>query len=473
MAVMKIDKTPERTADQWAWLFLLHAFYQNFEWDRGATILMHYWQGEFYDYRDQVYCRFPEDELAVCVRDFLIGPKRFIDPSCIGDYLNIDPCENFSTRLIDEIIRILKMRADVFVSSSRQAPCWLAAPPQGTPATAMLNMGNGLLDLEGALAGKAESLYGYSARWFDMVRLPYDYEPKAVCPRWEQFLDEVMCGDEELKRLVQLWCGYLLTPDTAQHKCLIAVGEGANGKSVLFNVVESMLGEHNVSHVPLEVFGERFALNSTIGKLANIVSEVGDMDRVAEGRLKEFVAADRMTLDRKFQEPQSVKPTARLMLATNNLPRFNDKTDGIWRRIIVVPFRRTFAPHEQDRHLSETLLEERSGILNWAIAGLRRLRETGAFPPARLADAALDDYKTDCNPAREFLLEHYHNSSPGFVTAQEAYQRYLKWCQDTGHRPVADRVFGKEVKRTFPTIERKRFGNREIRQWIYEGLQEV
>ncbi|MBN2211602.1 MAG: hypothetical protein JW709_09430 [Sedimentisphaerales bacterium] len=472
MMMAKELKAPERTADDWARLLILKHYLLNFEWDAGATVMLHYWRGDFYVYQDEVYRPLPEDELAVIVRGFLVHPKVFLTPGTL-ERGAMEPCEKVSARLIDEIIRLLKRRVDVFIPSHQAVPGWLATPPNNTPKRHMLNMGNGLLDLAGALDGDADPLYGYSARWFDTVRLPYDYEPQAPCPQWLQFLDEVFEGDEGLIRLLQCWCGYLLTPDTRQHKCLIAVGEGANGKSVLFRVVEALLGEQNVSHVPLEVFGERFALNATVGKLANIVSEVGEMDRVAEGRLKEFVAADMMTLDRKFHEPQTVKPTARLMLATNNLPRFNDKTGGIWRRIILLPFARTFAPHEQDRELADKLIGELPGILNWAIEGLKRLRTEGTFPQTPTAVQALDDYKIDCNPAREFLLEHYHNSSPGFVTAREVYQRYLQWCTATGHRPVADRVLGKEVRRTFPTVERRRFGTRQIRQWIYEGLQGV
>ena len=89
---------------------------------------------------------------------------------------------------------------------------------------------------------------------------------------------------------MQEWVGYTLTPDTSQQKFLVAEGEGANGKTVFLETHTQLLGPENVSHVPLEMFGMRFQLTSTLGKLANICSEVGEIDRVAEGTLKQFTS---------------------------------------------------------------------------------------------------------------------------------------------------------------------------------------
>ena len=83
--------------------------------------------------------------------------------------------------------------------------------------------------------------------------------------------------------------------------------------------------------------GARFALTPTLGKLANIASEVGEIDRVAEGFLKSFTAGDMMTFDRKHVAPIEALPTARLILSTNNRPRFSDRSGGLWRRMICCP----------------------------------------------------------------------------------------------------------------------------------------
>jgi putative DNA primase/helicase len=117
----------------------------------------------------------------------------------------------------------------------------------------------------------------------------------------------------------------------------------------LLDVLTALLGEENVSQVPLEMFGQRFQLTPTIDKLANICAEVGEISAVAEGVLKQFTAGNRMYFDRKGIPGIERYPTARLILATNNRPRFRDRSMGIWRRILLVPFRFTVPPTKQDR----------------------------------------------------------------------------------------------------------------------------
>src|SRR2546423_12423351 len=110
----------------------------------------------------------------------------------------------------------------------------------------------------------------------------------------------------------------------AAQRLLFLVGEGANGKSVVLAGLHAMLGEDNVSTVPLEDFGKRFATAQTLGKLVNICPEVGELDRTAEGTLKAFVGGDRMTFERKGKDAFTARPTARLVLSTNNVLRVSD-----------------------------------------------------------------------------------------------------------------------------------------------------
>lgn len=229
-----------------------------------------------------------------------------------------------------------------------------------------------------------------------------------------------MPPDERIM-LLQEWFGYCLLPDTSLHKFLLAVGPGANGKSVVFRVLTELLGWENVSHVPLEMFGDRFALGDTIGKLANVVSEIGVLDRFDEGRLKAFVSGDRITVDRKYKEPISVQPTARLMLATNEPPRVHDRSQGLWRRVLYLPFEVTIPTEKQNPRLAEELLEELPGVFNWAIQGLARLREQYRFTEPAAYSRAMQEYRIDCDPVRAFLREYYE-AAPGSAVSM----RYTK-----------------------------------------------
>src|SRR5262249_54524254 len=150
--------------------------------------------------------------------------------------------------------------------------------------------------------------------------------------------------------------------------------EGANGKSVVCAVLQGLLGEGNVSTVPLELFADKFRLAGTLGKLANLVAEVGELDRVAEGQLKAFVGGDAMEFERKFKAAFTARPTARLVLATNNPPAFSDKSDGIWRRMLLLEFGVQIPEEERVAGMDSVgwwaEAGELSGVLNWALAGL-------------------------------------------------------------------------------------------------------
>src|SRR5262249_16909631 len=145
----------------------------------------------------------------------------------------------------------------------------------------------------------------------------------------------------------------------------------------------ALLGADNVSTVPLELFGQRFRLAGTLGKLLNLMAEVGEIDKLAEGQLKAFAVGDPMEVEKKYKQPFTARPTARLMLARKNPPQFSDKSDGIWRRILYLPCTVQIPEPEQVKGMDKPdfwgASGELPGILNWALAGLHDLRTQGYF----------------------------------------------------------------------------------------------
>jgi putative DNA primase/helicase len=341
----------------------------------------------------------------------------------------------------------------------------------------LIALSNGLLDLDALFAGKAEVLLTHTPRWFSSVCLPYPFDADADCPQWLALLQRNLEADKERIALLQEWFGYCQTPDTSRQKFMEFEGEGSNGKSVVCAALEAMLGRANCSHVPLEVFGERFQLTPAIGKLANIASEVGELDKAAEGFLKSFTSGDAMQFDRKHKPPVQAVPTARLVLATNNRPRFSDRSGGLWRRMILMPFRVTIAENDPGRIFGmdkPTWWEasgELPGVFNWALAGLDRLRRQDRFTKSKICEEALAEYRTENNPARLFLSETCGESPGDQTPCGELYQAYRKWCVSNGYSPLADRSFGKEVRRVFPKVERREIGGRGSRIYHYCGLR--
>lgn len=374
-----------------------------------------------------------------------------------------------TTSLVSNVLQALRGR--VLISGDTERPAWVGKSHDGGQVIAV---SNGLLDLHGLMGGMTHGvLRPHSPDWFSPVCLNYPFQPDAKCDGFLRFVDELCEGDSERIALVQEWFGYCLTPDTSLQKMLIVPGDGGTGKKVLVDVLTALLGADNVTHVPLELFGERFQLTATLDKLANIATEIGEIDRAAEGILKAYVAGDRMYFDRKNLAGVQACPTARLMFTTNTLPSFRDRSNGIWRRLLVLPCRVVVPVERQDPRLPETLKLELSGIFNWATEGLRRLRARGRFIEPAVCREALEEYRTDSAPVRAFLGDQVVADPAGLIECTRLYRFYKAWAEDRGHTPpLNDRQFGKEVARMFPRALRKRGSEiADVRPWIYLGIQ--
>jgi P4 family phage/plasmid primase-like protien len=281
-----------------------------------------------------------------------------------------------------------------------------------------------------------------------------------------------MGGDREFVDLLQRWVGYLFRSDLREQKFLLCVGEGANGKGVLSDVIQELVGRDNCSQVGLARFANPFALYATLGKVVNVTNESSHIiEEEAESILKSFVAGDRFTFERKFRDSVHAVPTAKIMISTNALPRFTDKTLGIWRRILLVPFDKTVPEERQIKNLAEEIkAAELPGIFNWAMEGLRKLNRTGFIMPEKSKDL-LEEYRRDADPARAFLLENYTYSPNAYgVECDGLYQEYAQWCGTNGYYALSNRHFGKQVRRMFPDVDRTRPGSGSNRPWVYRGI---
>jgi P4 family phage/plasmid primase-like protien len=382
-------------------------------------------------------------------------------------------CRHVTAAKVNNVIRAV--RSLTVISSEIQPPVWLVTVGQSA-SKSCIPFANGLVDLKALLAGDGldRVLLPHTPDYFCLWSLPYDFDPAAECPRWTDTLSTNQEHDEKRIAILQEWAGYMLLPDTSEQKFVILEGEGANGKSVYCAGIEAMLGLENCCHVSLENFGQRFALTSTIHKLANIVPDCGEIDRVAEGFLKSFTAGDRMTFDRKGKPAVEAFPTARMMIATNNRPRFGDRSGGLWRRMILVPWRRKVSQLERIKGMDKPEYWQASGelpgIFAWAVAGLARLREQGAFTRSELVDEGLDDYRRETNPARSFLQQFVREVPDHSIGCTVLYSHYANWCKLMGYHKINENNFGREVNRIFKKVETKQCREGGERYRRYEGI---
>lgn len=295
-----------------------------------------------------------------------------------------------------------------------------------------ISLENGVLNVEMAADSADLALSPHDPEWFTTGALPFSYDPAATCPRWDKFLAETFEGDPERIQFIEEWMGYCCVYDYSYQQCVILTGRGANGKGVLTKVMVALIGPENCSHVPLESFGERFALEGTVGKLLNSAPEISALDKNAEESLKAVTGADRVGVTRKYRDTLFTHMTARLMFSTNAVPLFEDGSDGLRRRLIIVPFNHQVPQAQWDPQLPDKLYRELPGIFNRALAGLARLRARGSFAIPAASIAFLDRHMLESDPIKMFLDECTSADSSVATGTLDLYKAYQTWHDEQG-----------------------------------------
>ena len=297
-----------------------------------------------------------------------------------------------------------------------------------------------------------------------MTKTNIEWNPDATCPRWLRFLDEIFVNDidkDQKIAFVKEWFGYCLAPDSSLHKFVMMVGAGGNGKSVLLFILVQLVGVANVSHAHIERLDEKYVRAELEGKLVNISSEMSADATIADGYLKAIVAGDIVEAERKYKPSFSFRPYSRLIGSTNGLPRLLDHSEGFARRAIILTFNRIFALHEQDTALEQALLNELSGILSWAVDGLRQLRERKTFDIPQSSIAALAQYRRDSDPVQQFAEECLEPADGCGITPAEIYWHYQDWNRLNGFAAMNKVRFGKRLAEILGDGNKHRSGGKD------------
>lgn len=317
---------------------------------------------------------------------------------------------------------------------------------------------NGILNVESYLKDHDINLFRHDPDYFSTSCLDFDYDPEAESPTFQSILDFAL-PNKEVQRVVQQWIGHNLVYSTELEKIVMFLGKGRNGKSLLLFILRTLLGDDNISTVPLENFGKRFQTYQTVGKLANIVGEVSDSSKFPETAIKSFVSGEPFTADIKFKDPIIVYPTARITVAANNFPYFRDTTDGLWRRIILIAFERQVDIKDvRPEYMTKEFWYESGeikGIFNWALQGLKDLKQNGLQVPQCCKDQ-LEEIKSSINPVESFLSDHLVSDTNGEAVSKEIFERYQSYCFAHGYKVASSAIVGREIKKVFPRAKQEK-----------------
>ncbi|EOU1697240.1 DNA primase family protein [Clostridium perfringens] len=321
----------------------------------------------------------------------------------------------------------------------------------------LVNVRNGLLDI------RDMSFKEHTPSYLSTVQLNVEYNPQVDCPQFKKFLNEVL--DCKLIPLVQEIVGYLLTTNTASQKAFVFWGPARTGKSTLLWVVEYLLlGKKNVSNIPWQEIGDKFKTAELLGKLANVFSDLPSKSIDDTGIFKVVTGEDYLMAEKKNKNPFKFKPFARLVFSCNELPRnYVDRTEGFYRRLIIVPFSRQIEKSKIDKSLKYKFQREKEGILNWALEGLKRLYENNfEFSENELTDGVKKEYKRENNNVISFVEECCELDGLFSCSRIEIYEAYKEFCVEAGLKALSQIKFNKELEGNF-NITRSRSG--KLRSW--------
>lgn len=405
----------------------------------GASILANF-DDDFYSYQDGVW-------IKVELNEFKADVIRFIHQH---DKLKNAKIRNYC----EDVVATIKSIA-ILPKTSKKA-FWINGQYENDTIICLEDC---LFNVDLYLKESEQFTFPHTSKFFTTNKLPLKYDPYSKCDLWKNFLNGIF-DDKEVITLLQQWFGYNLVPDTSIEKFMIFYGQGANGKGVISKMMINLLGKENVSCLGLEAIDQTrsFALSALIGKLANIVGELNEVGKASEGLLKTIVSGENITIDRKYREPLSYTPFARFTFSTNVLPRIMDKSDGIARRLLLIPFEKQFLNEgEQDRRLIDSNFwiesNELSGIFLWALEGLRELKKNNKFIKPKSVQNAINLYLKHTNPTSDFLNSNYAFNHEAIYSRRDLYHEYREWMSENGFSPLNVHNFSNEVKRAFPLIQ--------------------
>lgn len=281
---------------------------------------------------------------------------------------------------------------------------------------------------------------------------------------WDDFLDVVTQNDKEFKNYLQYIAGQAVIGKIYHEGVVIAHGDGANGKSTLFNTIFDVLGDYS-GKIPAEalttkVKNAKVDLAELLGKRFILASETEEGQRLSIGMLKQIASVDDIVAEKKYHDPFTFTPSHLTVLYTNYLPKVGSNDKGTWRRLIVAPFNADIANPQKD--FAEKLIARSSGaVMKWLVEGAQLfLKANYNLPNCKAVEDAIKKYRDENDWVSSFIEDCCIVGKLEKVSGSRLYEVYKEWSTEMGEYVRRNRDFaqalkvaGYESKRTKKCVE--------------------
>lgn len=277
----------------------------------------------------------------------------------------------------------------------------------------------------------------------------YDYEPNATCDKFYAFLNQ-MLPDVESQVIFFEYLGYILTKHLKLEKILLLLGEGRNGKSVIYEIVRKLFGEENVCNLSLEEItkDKGYCRIEMHHKTLNYGSDIND--KFSPDILKKMASGEPVFARGIREKHVEMKSYAKQMYNANQLPKGNaEYTKAFFERFLIIKFNVTIEKKDINVNLAKEICEtDLSGIFNLVLQGLQRILKQKRFSSCAAYDEILNEFIDEVNPINEFLsYGNYVHSTRSYMALTYLYEEYTSFCMRSRSTPVGYKVFSKLLKK--------------------------
>ena len=303
------------------------------------------------------------------------------------------------------------------------------------------------------------------------------YDVESECPIWVRCVNEWVCGDPELALYLQVRAGLALVTYQNLQIFWFDEGTGQNGKDSFYRVLQHILGSYH-KYVAFDTFSERKYghsehrndLATLAGALRLVTSAEGSESHVwDDGIVKQVTGQTDVTCRHIRQEPFTYTPQWNLWVMSNHQPVVKNDDPALWRRLRRLPWNYVVPEDKRDDRLHEKLIEEASGVFNWALAGLKWFVDNGyKMPPCKAVDEATKEYRSEMDLLGRFGQERLTFKPNAEAMGGTIYEEYKRWCGENGLFAMTSFSFHRQFKKRFGTQVRWRDKAKGI---SYMGVQ--
>ena len=278
------------------------------------------------------------------------------------------------------------------------------------------------------------------------VQIPHKFDPDArtegqALEEWLRFA--IPDGDD--REMLLEYAGLCLTRDVRQQKFLILVGSGGSGKSTLIRLLETVLGEDNLSHVSLRELSQRFASVGLLGKLLNSCADLEISALEDTSVIKKILGEDSLRGEFKGKDAISFKSYAKMIFSTNELPLvLSERSNGFFRRVMVLTMDQK--PEKARSDFLDVLQGEADYFLRLCVSALVRMYAAGKIHESPASIEAVKTLRNDSDSVQAFLSANIDKSEEGRIKKKDLYTGYEQFCRDADRQSLTKSNFFRSMK---------------------------